>query len=176
MEVTADLAVLPYPDTSFNIVSARSLHKDIQAGLGKPETPNEKWKCMRDCLAECNRILIPGGRLEYIYFEDEITNGGPLTTEMQPFLQEVWGPGFDDDTVRMPWPDTLSWPPSLFLSCFLSFLLSFFLLFPLYFLVSLSLSPSASITAANTAPRPIAASVLVPAMFLASRLRSSAIC
>ena len=46
---------------------------------------------MKDCLVECNRILIPGGRIEYIFFQDELTNCGPLTTEIEDFLRQAWG-------------------------------------------------------------------------------------
>jgi hypothetical protein len=97
---TNSLASLPYPDACVDIVSARSLHKGVQYRLsGTDMAHNQELKDMRDCLAECHRLLEPGGRLEYIFFQDGLINTGPLTTEIEHFLKEVWGHKMEDGTV-----------------------------------------------------------------------------
>lgn len=84
---TSRLSRIPLPNSSVDVISARSLHKTIQAGGGLAAGPAEDLK---RCLEECHRILVPGGRLEYIYFEDKLLACGPLTGELEPFLEEVW--------------------------------------------------------------------------------------
>ncbi|CAI6085076.1 unnamed protein product [Clonostachys chloroleuca] len=44
---------------------------------------------MRDCLVECHRLLVPSGRLEYIFFQDGLMKAGSLTTDIEHFLEEV---------------------------------------------------------------------------------------
>ncbi|KAJ6440568.1 verprolin [Purpureocillium lavendulum] len=39
---------------------------------------------------EFHRVLTPGGCLEYIYFESELSNAGPLTAELEYYLFEGW--------------------------------------------------------------------------------------
>lgn len=96
-----DFAMLPYTDASVSIISARSLHKGVRDRRSSAQgTPGERLKEVKDCLAECNRILVPNGRLEYIFFEDELTDAGPLTKEMEPFFREVSGDGLRDEPVR----------------------------------------------------------------------------
>jgi SAM-dependent methyltransferase len=84
---TSRLSRIPLPNSSVDVISARSLHKTIHAGGGLAADPAED---LRGCLEECHRILVPGGRLEYIYFGDKLLACGPLTGELEPFLGEVW--------------------------------------------------------------------------------------
>ena len=84
---TSNLSRLPMPNSSIDVISARSLHKTIQAGRGSEADPAD---VLRRCLEECHRILVPGGRFEYIYFGNQLLPCGPLTGELEPFLEEVW--------------------------------------------------------------------------------------
>jgi SAM-dependent methyltransferase len=87
VQITSCLARLPYRDSSVDVISARSLHKAIRAGGGLVVHPSEQ---LRECLKECHRVLVPGGRLEYIYFGDQLHCCGPLTGELEAVLWEVW--------------------------------------------------------------------------------------
>jgi len=97
------LARLPQPDSSVDVISARSLHKAIRVGGGSAV---EQKEYLRAYLEECHRVLVPGGRLEYIYFGDKLLACGPLTGELEAVLWEVWtekgggghghGPAVDD--------------------------------------------------------------------------------
>lgn len=84
---TSRLSRLPLPNSSIDVISARSLYKTIQ---GRGSSAAEPVADLRRCLEECHRILVPGGRFEYIYFGDRLLCCGPLTAELEPFLGEVW--------------------------------------------------------------------------------------
>jgi SAM-dependent methyltransferase len=81
------LARLPHPNASVDVISARSLHKDVRVGGGLVDEPRER---LRAWLEECHRVLVPGGRLEYIYFGDKLLYCGPLTGELEAVLWDVW--------------------------------------------------------------------------------------
>lgn len=88
IDATNDLALLPYPNEYFDIITARSLYK--RTTYMHADTHMAREDNLKNCVEECSRILVSGGRLEYIYFEDELRNCGPLMTEMQQFLWEIW--------------------------------------------------------------------------------------
>lgn len=84
------LASLQYPDACLDIVSVRPLHKVVQYRLsGTDIAHNQELKGMRDCLVDRHRLLVPSGRLEYIFFQDGLMKAGPLTTDIEHFLEEV---------------------------------------------------------------------------------------
>lgn len=66
------LAKLPFPDAHFDLVSAREL-QSILKFIG--ENGEDEWD---SCLAECMRVLKPGGYLDFSILDSDITNAGPL--------------------------------------------------------------------------------------------------
>lgn len=66
------LAKLPFPDDHFDLVSARELHSILKF-IG--ENGEDEWE---SCLAECMRVLKPGGYLEFTLLDSDIVNAGPL--------------------------------------------------------------------------------------------------
>ncbi|ETS87387.1 hypothetical protein PFICI_01215 [Pestalotiopsis fici W106-1] len=66
------LAKLPFPDDHFDLVSARELHSILKF-IG--ENGEDEWE---SCLAECMRVLKPGGYLEFNLLDSDIVNAGPL--------------------------------------------------------------------------------------------------
>lgn len=88
--VCHDFRQLPYVNSSVHFISARSLHQGIRYMPLRTETTASRERSdVKHCLMEFNRILVPGGRLEYIYFERELTNSGPLTQEVQDILWDT---------------------------------------------------------------------------------------
>lgn len=85
--VAFSLPRLCYPDSTIDIISAPCLHKDVQDRSGG----SQDW--LESYLKECNRVLRPGGRMDYIFFESELCNSGPLTTELEYYLWETWARG-----------------------------------------------------------------------------------
>lgn len=45
---------------------------------------------IKACLLECNRVLSTGGYFEYIYFESDLSNPGPLTAQLEEYLGQSW--------------------------------------------------------------------------------------
>ncbi len=90
---TDDYSRLPYSDASVNIISARMLHKGIRI------KPGASIRDLHSCLSEFHRVLVPGGCLEYIFFENELSNPGPLTAELEYYLLEGWLSGALPNTV-----------------------------------------------------------------------------
>ncbi|KAK6958080.1 hypothetical protein Daesc_000873 [Daldinia eschscholtzii] len=66
------LTKLPFPDAHFDLVSARELHSILKF-IG--ENGEDEWD---SCLAECMRVLKPGGYLEFSVLDSDITNAGPI--------------------------------------------------------------------------------------------------
>ena len=66
------LSKLPFPDAQFDLISARELHSILKL-VG--ENGEDEWEA---CLAECMRVLKPGGYLEFILLDSDIMNAGPL--------------------------------------------------------------------------------------------------
>ncbi|KAI1467337.1 uncharacterized protein F4812DRAFT_429168 [Daldinia caldariorum] len=66
------LTKLPFPDAHFDLVSARELHSILKF-IG--ENGEDEWD---SCLAECMRVLKPGGYLEFSVLDSDITNAGPV--------------------------------------------------------------------------------------------------
>uniref|UniRef100_A0A0B7KQZ7 Uncharacterized protein n=1 Tax=Bionectria ochroleuca TaxID=29856 RepID=A0A0B7KQZ7_BIOOC len=89
VHTTNSLASLPYPDACLDIFFCTALAQrcSIQT-FGHRYGPQSRtfMKDMRDCLVECHRLLVPGGRLEYIFFQDGLMKAGPLITDIEHFL------------------------------------------------------------------------------------------
>lgn len=66
------LGKLPFPDNHFDLISARELHSILKF-IG--ENGEDEWE---SCLAECMRVLKPGGYLEFTLLDSDIVNAGPL--------------------------------------------------------------------------------------------------
>lgn len=67
---------LPFPDNRFDVISARSLHACL-----KTESPVGENRDEYDlCLQECYRCLKPGGHLEFLLMDAEISRGGSLAS------------------------------------------------------------------------------------------------
>lgn len=79
---THDLARLPYLDASVDVISARSLYKGVRAPL------QLSTRDLTSCLTEFNRVLVPGGCLEFVYFQSELEPCGLLTSMLGFYLLE----------------------------------------------------------------------------------------
>ncbi|KXJ88249.1 hypothetical protein Micbo1qcDRAFT_166906 [Microdochium bolleyi] len=100
---------LPFPDAHFDLVSARELQSVLKAA--GENGGQDEWDA---CLAECYRVLKPGGYLDFSVMDSDIVNAGPLglarsvefgfalrTMGYEPnptrtFLSKVAGAGFAD--------------------------------------------------------------------------------
>ncbi|KAK5654950.1 hypothetical protein OQA88_6707 [Cercophora sp. LCS_1] len=107
------LSKLPFSDDQFDLISARELHAILKL-FG--ENGQDEWDA---CLAECMRVLKPGGYIEFSVLDADIMNAGPLgnakavefgfalqTLGFDPnptrsFLSRLQRAGFDD--VRRAW-------------------------------------------------------------------------
>ncbi|RYP04183.1 hypothetical protein DL765_010284 [Monosporascus sp. GIB2] len=66
------LTRLPFPDAHFDLVSARELHSILKF-VG--ENGADEWE---GALAECLRVLKPGGYLDFSVQDSDLMNAGPL--------------------------------------------------------------------------------------------------
>ncbi|RKU40388.1 hypothetical protein DL546_002094 [Coniochaeta pulveracea] len=66
------LTRLPFSDNQFDLISARDLHSLLKI-FG--ENGEDEWEA---CMAECLRVLKPGGYLEFSLLDADIINPGPL--------------------------------------------------------------------------------------------------
>lgn len=66
------LTKLPFADNQFDLVSAREIYTILREN---GEHGQNEWDI---CLAECMRILKPGGYLEFSIMDSDIVNAGPL--------------------------------------------------------------------------------------------------
>jgi SAM-dependent methyltransferase len=66
------LTVLPFKDNQFDLISAREIYSILKS---KGENGQDEWDA---CLAECHRVLKPGGYLEFSIMDSDIVNAGPL--------------------------------------------------------------------------------------------------
>ena len=66
---------LPHRSDSLDIISARSLHQMLHTPWRRGKERDE-W-CLT--LSECFRCLKPGGCLEFVLFDSELVNAGPIT-------------------------------------------------------------------------------------------------
>ncbi|KAF2857851.1 hypothetical protein K470DRAFT_222534 [Piedraia hortae CBS 480.64] len=64
---------LPFSDNSFDIISARSLHRDLKTTRPDGYAADE-WDL---CLQECRRVLKPGGYLEFSLLDAELCHADP---------------------------------------------------------------------------------------------------
>lgn len=103
------LTKLPFPDEHFDLVSARELQSVLKSA--GENGGQDEWDA---CLAECFRVLKPGGYLDFNVMDADIVNAGPLglarsvefgfalrTMGYEPnptknFLSKVAGAGFCD--------------------------------------------------------------------------------
>ena len=110
---------LPFPDHHFHAISARTLHSYLKLSPPEPENPDrdstsshegfgnslDKSPTRTDeydaCLAECLRILKPGGYLEFSLLDAEIVHPfpdrvGPLATKTSvEFALKLRNRGYD---------------------------------------------------------------------------------
>jgi len=96
---------LPFPDSHFDIVSARSLFMALRVHRGKNCSPAMNLMDTTDeydlCLEECLRVLKPGGYLEYFLFDNDIVNPGPLAVELSTkFTNELEANAYDPYPTR----------------------------------------------------------------------------
>ncbi|ORY66371.1 methyltransferase domain-containing protein [Pseudomassariella vexata] len=66
------LTRLPFPESYFDLVSARELYSILKF-VG--ENGEDEWET---CLKECMRVLKPGGYLEFSVLDSDIMNAGPM--------------------------------------------------------------------------------------------------
>jgi len=66
------LTRLPFKDAQFDVVSARNVHAMLKVAS---EHGEDEYAL---CLAECMRVLKPGGYLEFAVMDSDIVNAGPL--------------------------------------------------------------------------------------------------
>ncbi|KAL2118949.1 hypothetical protein VTJ04DRAFT_5908 [Mycothermus thermophilus] len=89
------LAKLPFADNQFDVISARELHAVLKA---RGEHDVDEWDA---CLAECMRVLKPGGYLDFALLDAAIMNAGPLgnakAVEFHLTLQTL---GYDPNPTR----------------------------------------------------------------------------
>lgn len=79
-KVIPSLSSLPYPDSYFTAISARNLFSHLKT---VPNPGSNSSLCEYDlCLAECNRVLRPGGYLEFSLLDSEILHAGPRATAL----------------------------------------------------------------------------------------------
>ena len=84
LNAISNLYALPYPDSHFSAISARTMFAHLKTILpphldpGAPGIMDEYDLCLRECL----RVLKPGGYLEFFLIDSEIVHGGPLATAL----------------------------------------------------------------------------------------------
>jgi SAM-dependent methyltransferase len=66
------LIKLPFGDNQFDLISAREIYSILKS---RGENGQDEWDA---CLAECLRILKPGGYIEFSVMDSDIVNAGPL--------------------------------------------------------------------------------------------------
>lgn len=66
------LTRLPFKDAQFDLISAREIYTILKEN---GENGEDEWQA---CLAECMRVLKPGGYLEFSIMDSDIVNAGPL--------------------------------------------------------------------------------------------------
>jgi DNA cross-link repair 1A protein len=67
---------LPFPDNKFDVISARSLPAFLKTERPAGESLDEYDLCLR----ECRRCLKPGGFLEFLVMDAEISRAGPYAS------------------------------------------------------------------------------------------------
>ena len=66
------LTRLPFKDNQFDLISGRDIHSILKESA---ENGQNEWEL---CLAECMRVLKPGGYLDFNIMDSDVVNGGPL--------------------------------------------------------------------------------------------------
>ena len=79
-KVVDSLYCLPYPDNYFTVISARNLFAHLRTR--PPPGSNTSLSEYDICLAECHRVLRPGGYLEFSMLDSDILHAGPRATAL----------------------------------------------------------------------------------------------
>jgi SAM-dependent methyltransferase len=77
--VAPQLWKLPFKDNHFDVISARSLHSMLKHEPVPGQSEIDEYDL---CLKECYRVLKPGGYLEFMLMDADITHAGPLANAM----------------------------------------------------------------------------------------------
>jgi SAM-dependent methyltransferase len=88
---------LPFGDSHFDVISARTVHM-----LLKNDIPQGQWDDEFDlCLKECMRCLKPGGYLDFSILDSDVVNAGPLAGAMSAeFSNDLKSRGYDPHPTR----------------------------------------------------------------------------
>ena len=73
--VAPQLWRLPFPNDHFDLISARSLHALLKKEPVAGQSEIDEYDL---CLSECYRVLKPGGYLEFLVMDSDMTRPGPL--------------------------------------------------------------------------------------------------
>jgi Methyltransferase domain len=77
--VAPQLWKLPFGDNHFDLISARSLHAMLKHEPVPGKSEIDEYDL---CLKECYRVLKPGGYLEFMLMDSDMTHAGPLANAM----------------------------------------------------------------------------------------------
>lgn len=77
--IAPQLWKLPFRDNHFDVISARSLHAMLKHEPVPGQSDIDEYDL---CLKECYRVLKPGGYLEFMLMDADITHAGPLANAM----------------------------------------------------------------------------------------------
>jgi SAM-dependent methyltransferase len=92
---------LPFPDNHFDVVSARTIFLILKTqALNKPA--GQLIDEYNRCIEECMRVLKPGGYFEFMLFDSDIINAGPLASELcARFSVSLTSTGRDPEPTKM---------------------------------------------------------------------------
>jgi SAM-dependent methyltransferase len=77
--IASQLWKLPFNDNHFDVISARSLHSILKCEPVPGQNATDEYDL---CLKECYRVLKPGGYLEFMLMDSDMTHAGPLADAM----------------------------------------------------------------------------------------------
>ena len=77
--IAPQLWKLPFRDNHFDVISARSLHAMLKHEPVPGQSEIDEYDL---CLKECYRVLKPGGYLEFMLMDADMTHAGPLANAM----------------------------------------------------------------------------------------------
>lgn len=73
---------LPFKSKSFDVVTTRTLYKFLSSHHRAPTPVPKSW------IRKIHRVLDRGGNFEFLFFDCHLSNAGPLTREMEPYLHQ----------------------------------------------------------------------------------------